>query len=123
MKKPIDLQTTGEKDFDETFKRALKAAGGKVEGKGQSMAEVTRALAKGIVDYVEIIPLPRDEGTLRVRFEDGRRYETHFSSYHSLQWWLAREQSLQGVMLLVNGQDAGFIGPKNPALHGFHMSV
>lgn len=134
--------------FDELFYKAMVAAklagkrepiigpGGEVTGTSRNLAGIIRAIGRGIVKFVEIVPSPEGEklgitrfrygalkenrpsraGILRVRFEDGRRYETDFGSYEVLKMFVKNRRNLHGVPLFVSGKRHGEVSSKNPAL-------
>ena len=56
------------------------------------------------------------DGAMLVRFMNGWYCVTHWSSYSVLTNSLRNWRNLEGAKLIVNGQDAGKIGYRNPAL-------
>ena len=97
--------------FDET---------GKVVSKSRNLAGIRRYVAQYAVARVRIKELKdgmvHADGGIKVIFQNGWYWATRYSDYGVLLNSLRNWRNLYGVPLVVNGEPAGVVGYKNPAL-------
>jgi len=72
---------------------------------------------RGIVDYariskplrVELTPINKSNGRLRVIFADGASTSAHFASYHIMIDWVRNRRSWDKKNVFIYGDDIGYL--------------
>lgn len=90
-----------------------------------SHATIRRILGRHVIDRVEIWKGDNwgSEGNIRIVYKENGRadsprkvWEDSWACYDVLKWALRNWRNLYGVRLIVNGQEAGTVSYRNPAL-------